>query len=528
MPIASGKGEAAVANVLAIQVDQVRKAFGPTLALDGVTYGIAAGTVHALLGENGAGKSTSVKMLSGLVRPDSGSIRIFGQEAKMSSPRDAHRLGVQTAFQELTLIPDLTVAENMLLPYQPVGFAGQLKRRQGEELVKNHLERLGLGAISPRKEVRDLDLPLRQKIEIAKAVLREPKILLLDEPTSALSGEDIAWLGRIIGQQKARGTTIIFITHRMPEVRMFCDEVSILRNGRNVGTFGIDEISDEKVIELIIGRSIEKAFPPKVALDRSKKPVLTVRDLSAGRMSKASLAVRPGEILGVAGLAGMGQLELFLSLFGDMPAKSGTIEVDGREVTIASPRDAIDAQLGVNLVPEERKTEALFLRLDGRQNASLPVLERFTRYGLIDADAETRAVAGAFEKVQVAERALHLPARAFSGGNQQKIVMAKWLLAGSRVLLLFDPTRGVDVGTKHELYRLIHDYVEAGGAVILYSTEVEEVVHLSHRVIVFYGGTVAREIDGEREPITESDIMRAALGPGAATTDSASAALDHS
>ena len=506
------RGGPVPSSAVAIEVEKVRKAFGPTVALDDASYTIAAGSVHALLGENGAGKSTSVKMFSGLVRPDSGVLRIFGEEVRMRSPRDAHRLGLHTAFQELTLVPDLTVAENLLLPYQPTGWGGQLRQREAEERVAAGLASLGLQAISPRQQLRGMDLPLRQKLEIAKAVLREPKILLLDEPTSALSGEDIAWLGGIIERQKARGTTIIFITHRMPEVRMFCDRMTILRNGRSAGSFGIDDIDDEQVIEMIIGRSLEKTFPPKPAVDRKAAPVLETRALTAGRAKQVSLKVLPGEVLGVAGLAGMGQLDMFRSLFGDLPAESGKILIDGREVDIRSPRDAIDAQLGITLVPEERKTEALFLRLDGRENTTLPILERFARFGLIDAERETRAVAGALAKVQVAERALHMPAKAFSGGNQQKIVMAKWLLTGGRVLMLFDPTRGVDVGTKHEIYLLINEYVQAGGAVILYSTELEEVVHMSHRVLVFYGGEIVKEIDGDTEAITEADIMRAALG----------------
>jgi len=496
----------------AIQVENVRKSYGPTVALAGATYAIAEGSVHALLGENGAGKSTSVKMLSGLLRPDTGSIRLFGSEVSMKSPRDAHRLGIQTAFQELTLIPELTVAENMLLPYQPTGFGGQLQKRHGEELVAAHLEKLGLGAVSPKQVVRSLPLPLRQKIEIARAVFRKPKVLLLDEPTSALSGEDISWLGRIIAEEKARGTTIIFITHRMPEVRMFCDELTILRSGRSVATYGIGDVSDDDVIEQIIGRTLDKTFPPKVKVDRTATPVLEINGLTAGRMRDASFALLPGEVLGVAGLQGMGQLDMFLSLFGDLPASAGSIAVDGRTVTIRSPRDAINAQLGINLVPEERKTEALFLRLDGRSNITLPIINRFVRFGLVDVAAETRAAAAALAKVNVAERAIYMPAKAFSGGNQQKIVMAKWLLAGSRVLLLFDPTRGVDVGTKHEIYLLINEYVRAGGSVLLYSTEIEEVVHLSHRVCVFYGGQIVEEIDGESEPISEARIMRAALG----------------
>lgn len=495
-----------------IALKNVRKTFGATVALDEASFSVAEGRVHALLGENGAGKSTTVKLLSGLVQPAHGSIEIFGQEVRMQTPRDAHRLGVQTAFQELTLVPDLTVTENMLLPYQPTGLFGQLRRRDGEAAVAGHLSSLNLQSISPRAEIRGLELPQRQKIEIARALFRKPRILLLDESTSALSGSDVAWLANIVEQQKAQGVTIIFITHRMPEVRMFCDELTVLRNGKTIASFGLDEVSDDEVIQMIVGRSLEKTFPARLPVDASAKPTLEVKNLNSGRAKDVSLTIRPGEVLGVAGLQGMGQLDLFLSLFGDQPKQSGGVLIDGDPVHIASPKDAISANIGICLVPEERKTEALFLRLDGRRNLTLPIINQFTKLGLIDANAEERAVLGALRRVQVADRALDAPARAFSGGNQQKLVMAKSLLSGSRVLLLFDPTRGVDVGTKHEIYLLIADYVKAGGAVLLYSTEIEEVVHLSHRVIVFYRGRIAKEMNSDTEAITESEIIRAALG----------------
>lgn len=496
----------------AIAFSAVRKEYGPTIALDSASFSVAEGRVHALLGENGAGKSTTVKILSGLVRPSRGSVEIFGRPVSIDSPKSAHALGLQTAFQELTLIGDLTVAENMLMPYQPTGYFGQLKRGEGFQTVSAHMESLGLGAISPHAEIRDLELPQRQKIEIARALFRKPKILLLDESTSALSGNDVSWLAGIVAQEKAKGTTIIFITHRMPEVRMFCDELTVLRNGKTVGSFGLDDITDDQVIELIIGRSIEKVFPKIPSVDKSKPPVLDVRNLHAGCATDVSFTIRPGEVVGVAGLQGMGQRDLFLSLFGDVPRQSGTIRVDGTEVRIQSPQDAIKANIGISFVPEERKTDALFLRLDGRRNVTLPAIGHFTKWGLIDVDAEEKAVMGSLRRVQVADRALDSPASAFSGGNQQKIVMAKWLLSGSRVLLLFDPTRGVDVGTKHEIYGLINDYVTAGGAVLIYSTEIEEVVHLSHRVLVFYRGKIRREMDSAIEQITESAIIRAALG----------------
>lgn len=496
----------------AIAIHSVRKTYGATVALDDVSLGIQAGTVHALLGENGAGKSTLVKLLSGLIRPDAGHVAVLGQAALLHSPRDAHRLGIQTAFQELTLVPDLTVWENVLLPYQPTGFAGLLRGRRGEAMVADLLSQLGMGGLSPRQVVRDLDLPVRQKIEIARTLLRKPRILLLDEPTSALSGRDIDWLAQIVAAEKQKGTTVVFISHRMPEVRLFCDVISVLRNGHTVGTYGVDSVTDNEVVELIIGRSLTATFPPKPQRDVVAQPILSVAGLSAGRLQGASFELGPGEIVGVAGLQGMGQLELFLALFGDLATTGGSIRVDGRLVTLHAPGDAIAASIGFALVPEDRKTEGLFLKLDGRNNTSLPVVGRFTRAGLIDNAAEQAAVAGALRRVQADERALYTRAGAFSGGNQQKLVLAKWILAGSRVLLLFDPTRGVDVGTKHEIYVLINDYARAGGAVLLYSTEVEEVINLSHRVLVMYGGRIVREIDGARGEISDNAIMHAALG----------------
>jgi ribose transport system ATP-binding protein len=296
-------------------------------------------------------------------------------------------------------------------------------------------------------------------------------------------------------------------------VRAFCDRLTVLRNGRDTGSFKLAEVTDDQVIELIIGRSLSATFPPKTAFQRSGRPVLSAKGIgTAKRLRDVSLDLHPGEILGIAGLQGMGQQELFLSLFGAMPFARGGIEVDGRPVALGSPNDAIRASLAISLVPEERKTEALFLHLDGRSNVSMPVIGHFLRNGLIDRRAETAGVAAALDRVQVDPRALYTRVGAFSGGNQQKIAIAKWLLAQSRVLLMFDPTRGVDVGTKHEIYVLMNDYVRAGGAILLYSTEIEELVNLCHRVIVMYGGRAVRELDGEGEGINEGAIMRAALG----------------
>ena len=500
----------------AIRLQEVSKSFAATKAVDKVSFEVAEGSVHALLGENGAGKSTIVKLLSGLILPDAGGFEIFGQALRLSTPRVAHARGIQTAFQEMTLIKDLTVLDNMLLPYAPRHPWGTIRRRAAEALVRRHFAELELEGIDLGAEMRDLDLALQQKIEIARAVFRGPRILLLDEPTSTLSGPDVEWLGRIIDRGKRQGITTIFISHRLREVRAFCDSLTILRNGQHIATARVDELGDEDVIRMIIGRSLAHAFPPRPAdPGRFGAEVLGARRLGAGgRLKEASFSLRQGEILGIAGLQGMGQLELFLACFGMVEVTGGEIAVDGKPVALTSPVDAVRSDIGISLLPEDRKTEALFLKLPGRHNVSLPVIGRFTRFGLIDAKAEEAAVGRVLDAVNVDRRALWTRVGAFSGGNQQKIAIAKWLLAESRILLLYDPTRGVDVGTKHELYELMRAFVAAGGAILFYSTEIPELVHLSDRLAILYGGRIAGEL--EEAEISESAIMRVALGGGTA------------
>ncbi|MGE0004262.1 MAG: sugar ABC transporter ATP-binding protein [Parvibaculaceae bacterium] len=504
----------------AIAMNGVRKAFGPTLAVDDVSFAVRAGSVHALLGENGAGKSTVVKLLSGLVQPDAGGIEIAGRPASLASPRAAHRHGIQTAFQEMTLVPDLTVLDNMMLPYAPTGITGTIKRRAARAAIEKHFARIGF-AIDLDAAVGGLDLSLQQKIEIARATFRDPRILLLDEPTSTLSVSDVDWLGRLIAQLKEAGKTIVFISHRLREVRAFCDSLTILRNGRHIMTGAAGDISDQDVIEKIVGRSIAQTFPERPqGSSQAGTPVLSARDLKAGeRLEEASFDLRQGEILGIAGLQGMGQLDLFHACFGMADVRHGGIEVDGRPVAITSPVDAMRPNIAIGFVPEDRKTEGLFLKLDGKVNASLPVIDRFARNGLIDRAAEEGAVARAFGAVEVHERALWTTAGSFSGGNQQKIAIAKWLVAQSRILLLFDPTRGIDVGTKHELYVMMRDFANQGGAILFHSTEIPELVHLCDRVLVLYAGRIVAEIGAGA--LSESAIMRPALGHEDAMTGAA-------
>ncbi len=501
-----------LASSVAIEIDGVCKAFGATKAVDDVSFSIAAGAVHALLGENGAGKSTTMKLLSGLIEPDSGTIRVQGRSVRLRSPRDAQRIGIQTAFQELTLIPDLTVLENMLIPRAPIEFSGMVRKTAAARDITRHFEAIGL-SVDLHALASDLDLGVRQKVEIARALYRKPQILLLDEPTSALSESDVAWLGEMIAQVKAQGATVLFITHRMQEVRMFCDRLTILRNGRHIVTGDVKTISDDEIVEKIIGRSIAQTYPPRpTGVSTSRvEPVLEVRRLCAGpKLKNVDLALRPGEIHGVAALQGMGQVSLFQACFGATPILSGELRVDGRPVHLSSPADALHRSIGIGLLPEDRKTQGLFLNLDGTTNVSLPVINRFCRLALLNLAAERELARTVFSAVGVSDRALFTRVSAFSGGNQQKIAVAKWIMAESRILLLFDPTRGIDVGTKSELYALIRDFADAGGAVLLHSTEIPELVNLCDRVSVLYDGAVVASLQGNE--IDEVAVMRAVLG----------------
>jgi ribose transport system ATP-binding protein len=496
--------------VPAIAVEGLSKRFDATVALDDVSFSIGQGEIRALIGENGAGKSTMVKILSGLVRQDSGTISLFGEDATIGRPIRAHRLGIQTAFQEMTLIDDLTVIQNMLLPYEPL-IAGQVDRRQSKRAVVEHFARLGLDDVDPNALVGGLTLSIRQKIEIAKAVAREPKILLLDEPTSTLSASDVDWLGGLVESLHADGVTIVFISHRMAEVRRFCQSLTVLRNGQHVGSYGIDDVTDDEVVRLVIGRSLGAIYPERenYRVADAPAPAFSGEGLSiGGTLDDVSFDLWPGEVLGIGALQGMGQRELFEALFGQRGLDRGIIKLAGKRVTLTSPADAVRA--GISMVPEDRKTEALFLKLTGGANVSIPVISRLARFGWIDRKAEAAAVDEVLNHLQVHPRALYKFASSFSGGNQQKIAIAKWLLAKSKVLLTLDPTRGVDIGTKHEIYVLIRELAKEGVAVLYYSTEIPELVNICDRVLVMYRGRIVKELIGGE--ITEESIMTPALG----------------
>jgi len=495
-------------SAIALRLSDVSKNYGPIKALSEVSLAVKRGRVHALLGENGAGKSTTVKLLSGLIAPTKGTIEIFDQQTRLTSPRIAQAVGIQTAFQEMTLLPDLSVFDNMMLPYSATNRTGMLRRGALRQQLEQHFDELGF-PISLDLPVNRFNLALQQKLEIARALFRQPQILLLDEPTSTLTASDVNWLGDIIGKLKAGGVTIIFISHRMKEVREFCDDLSILRNGHHVATRPADAFSDTEVVESIVGRSISQVYPKK-RLPLTAESVLTLKNVHTSRLNNINIDLKKGEILGVAALQGMGQLDLFQICFGIEQPDSGTLLLDGQPLTLLSPVDAIRPNVGIGFVPEDRKTEGLLLNQSGLKNTSLPVLSRFTVYGALNEKNEAQSAAKVFTRIELDRRALWMDAASFSGGNQQKIVIAKWLLARSRILLLFDPTRGIDVGTKHELYELIADFAAMGGSVLFYSTEIPEVVNLSHRVHVMYKGEIRETLVGN--DIGETRVMDIAMG----------------
>lgn len=495
-------------SAIALRLQDVSKNYGPVNALSDVTLAVARGRVHALLGENGAGKSTTVKLLSGLIAPTKGHIEIFGHAARLASPRFAQASGIQTAFQEMTLLPDLSVFDNMLLPYASTSAFGMLKRKSLRQQLESHFEALNF-PVSLDLPVRQFNLALQQKLEIARALFRKPQILLLDEPTSTLTSSDVDWLGDIIGRLKAAGVTVIFISHRMKEVRQFCDDLSILRNGRHVATRPADAFSDAEVVELIVGRSISQVYPKKQA-PTTAESVLALKNVQTSRLTDINIDLKKGEILGIAALQGMGQLDVFQLCFGIAQPSSGALLLDGQPLTLLSPVDAIRPNVGIGFVPEDRKTEGLLLNQSGLNNTTLPVLSYFSAYGVLDEKKEAAVASKVFKRIELDRRALWMDAASFSGGNQQKIVIAKWLLSRSRILLLFDPTRGIDVGTKHELYELIVDFARLGGSVLFYSTEIPEVVNLSHRVHVMYKGQILETVEGSA--ISETRIMDTAMG----------------
>ena len=478
---------------LVLQVDDLAKRYGATIALEGVSFALNAGEVCGLLGENGAGKSTLVKALSGVVAPDHGEIRLKGDRFRPTSIVDANRLGVSTAFQELSLVPSLSVATNLALPDAPKNAIGLVSGRELRRRAEATLADWGAADIRPSDIVDSLPLGVRQRVEIIRALARNPSVLLLDEPTSALS--DREWLFGLIDRVLKEGVSILYITHKLDEIRRLCRRCIILRNGQKVLDQAVSEMSNDDIFRSMAGRSAVEQFIAAPSAARPQDvPALEASHLTGEGIEDVSFALHPGEILGVAGLEGHGQGPLFRALVGLHPLRGGRIAVAGTARGLHSPRVARAA--GVVLVPEERKTEGIFKDLSTIANISVPVIRRVSPLHFLNKQRERQLVEQVIPDVDLPEHFLPLPITDLSGGSQQKAVLARALVVGARCLLLFDPTRGVDVGAKQSIYRMMRAFVHDGGAILFYSTELDELVHLCDRCLVLYRNHIAGEVSG--------------------------------
>jgi ribose transport system ATP-binding protein len=500
-----------------LRMEGISKHYGGVRALEDARFACDRGSIHALLGENGAGTSTLIKILAGVVPADSGTIVLDGQAVSFASPSAANNAGIACVFQELSLLPDLTVADNIAITDPPRRF-GLIDNRAQRRLAEQVLARVGAGDIHPDAPVGDLALSRRQMVEIAKALARDPKILILDEATSALTAADVVKVFKMLKQLKADGLAVIYISHRMHEIAELADECTVYRNGRYVATFATGTKSHDAIVEMMIGREYSSVFPPLPEKKPDGPPMLSVRGLSwAGQLNGVDLDVRPGEVVGLGGLDGQGQNQLLLGLFGSLIGMTGTIEIDGKAVKLTSPQKAKARDVGMALIPEDRKNEGLMLPMTVRENLSFAAIEGFSRFGIVNRRAEEAAIDEVIKLLQIRSDGIDGPVAALSGGNQQKVVIGKWLMTQPRIILLNDPTRGIDVGTKQELYQLIRDLAEGGAAILFYSTDYDELIGCCDRVLVFYDGAVTRTLAGDE--LNERNLVAAALNLPAAATD---------
>ncbi len=494
----------------------VSKRYGGVLALKDADLVIMPGRIHAVLGENGAGKSTLIKIMSGVVAPDDGAMNLDGRPVGFASPAAANAQGIVCVFQELSLIPDLTVADNIVISNPPQRF-GMIERAKQRALAEKALADAGAADIHPSALVKDLSLSRRQMVEIAKALARKPRVLILDEATSALTAADVRSVFSVIKRLRGEGTAIVYISHRMHEIAELADDCTVFRNGRKIATYQAGTKTDTEVIELMIGREYKNVFPPKQSRERPPTPALACRDLSwAGKLRNISFALHAGEVMGLGGLDGQGQRELLLALFGVLRGVSGTIEINGQPGRINDPSQAKSPGTGMALIPEDRKTEGLMLPMSIAENLCFAALDRVSSSGIMDNKAKAQNIASMIELLQIKVADPDLPVSSLSGGNQQKVVIAKWLMNAPRIVLLNDPTRGIDVGTKQEIYALLRKLAGEGVAILFYSTDYDELIGCCDRVLVMYDGAVVSELEGDA--ITEHALVASALNIEKAAT----------
>ncbi|MFO1350647.1 MAG: sugar ABC transporter ATP-binding protein [Gammaproteobacteria bacterium] len=473
-----------------LQLDNVSKSFPGVQALKGVHFEVQAGEVHALLGENGAGKSTLIKIIAGVYAPDQGQILIDGRAVEFDSPQAAQRAGIATIYQELLLYPELSVAENIFMGHAPRTRYHTIDWPAMDANARAILATLDIHDLEVTRRVGALSVGNRQRVEIAKALSQNARILIMDEPTAALTEADVERLFAIVRRLRERGVGVVYITHRLEEVFALADRVTVLRDGEYVGTQAVAETDQQDLIGRMVGRTIANLFPKLPAAIGSV--ALEARDLTRHPLTrKVNFMLRAGEIVGLAGLVGSGRSELAQVLFGMTPAQAGAILVGGKPVRIRSPEQA--QGLGIAYIPEDRASQGLIRPMSVRENVSLVVLKRLARRGFIDRRAERSLADGSIARFRIRASGPEQVVNKLSGGNQQKVVIGKWLAAQPRVLIMDEPTRGIDVGAKAEIHRLMSELVGQGMAILMISSELPEVLGMSDRILVMREGRIVAE-----------------------------------
>jgi ribose transport system ATP-binding protein len=476
-----------------VTMKSISKSFGPVRVLDGIDFSVAGGEIHALVGENGAGKSTLMKILSGAHSADNGSILIDGETVSIRSTREAEAFGIAIIHQELNIIPQLSVMDNLYLGREPNRF-GVIERHRQHGEAAGWLSKVGAGQIDVNRTAGTLSIGLQQLVEIARALSLNARVLIMDEPTASLTDREIGTLFAIMTDLKSRGVGIVYVSHRMEEIFKICDKVSVLRDGHFVGERAVAETGFDAIVKMMVGRELKERFPKReVSLGPVRLKVDKLCD--RGHITDIHFEVRSGEVLGVAGLIGAGRSRILNTLFGVNRRIAGAVLLDGTPLSIGRPADAIAAGLGY--VTEDRKSQGLVLGLSLRENATLVHLGKYARAGIINRKAEDAAVKELMNELQIRARDAELEVRALSGGNQQKVVFAKWLAVPPKVLLLDEPTRGVDVGGKAEIYHTINRLAAAGTAIVMVSSELPEVLAMSDRILVMREGRQAAIFDAK-------------------------------
>ncbi|WP_144672814.1 sugar ABC transporter ATP-binding protein [Arthrobacter sp. U41] len=493
-----------------LEVRGLTKSFFGIPVLEDAKLSLHRGQVHGLMGENGAGKSTLMKVLAGVYQPDAGTMLLEGREVTFSHPTKAHEAGLSSVFQEFNLLPDRTVAENIYLGREPRRGLLVNKTLMNSKTAEL-LESLGITAIRPTMEVRSLTVAEQQVVEIAKAVSYNARIISMDEPTAALAGAEVELLYQIVARLRERGTAVLYVSHRLREVFDLCDVITVLKDGKVVSTQPAAELDDARLVRLMVGRPISAFFPDKLpredaAADRAEEPILELRDAGNGQLDGINLSIRPGEIVGVAGLQGSGRTELLHGIFGAAPFTRGAMKMAGVELLPTSPRQGVQARMA--LITEDRKAEGLSLNQSILDNALSVIRSVFPRR-----TAEVRTeIPGVFSSLEVIARDLDQEVQYLSGGNQQKVVLAKWLAIRPRLVLLDEPTRGIDVGAKVAVYRLMRQLAAEGKAILMVSSELPEVIGMSDRILVMRDGRLVGEL-----PAGTSEEAILQLGTGART-----------